>query len=129
MFNSKLNGQKLGFNTPLDARQSRRRWVRSCSWCPQLARKILLPFHPAWMRGQKKAKDKKIVAAKSGQFTASEAGKGQFLWRTVVHLKRHIICQANISVQSGSFSLNSCASNLFSEKLQLLHHNWKKEDI
>jgi len=38
--------------------------------------RILLPFYPAWVRGQEKAA---TVAAKSGQFTADEMEKGQFL--------------------------------------------------
>jgi len=37
-------------------------------------RRILLPFYPALVRGQKKAV---TVAAKSGQFTAGEVGWGQ----------------------------------------------------
>jgi len=40
------------------------------------ARRILLPFYPAQVRGQKKAV---TVAEQSGQFTASEMGKVQLL--------------------------------------------------
>jgi len=40
------------------------------------AGRILFPFYHAWVRGQEKAV---TVAAKSGQFTAGEMGKGQFL--------------------------------------------------
>jgi len=40
------------------------------------ARRILLQFYPAYIRGQKKDV---TVAAKSKQFTAGEMRKGQFL--------------------------------------------------
>jgi len=39
------------------------------------AKRFLFPFYPKWIRGQKVV----IMAMKSGQFTAGEAGKGQFL--------------------------------------------------
>jgi len=40
------------------------------------ARRILLPLHPALVKGQNKAV---TVAAKLGQFTTRKTGKGQFL--------------------------------------------------
>jgi len=47
----------------------------------------ILPFYPAYVRGQEKAV---TVAAKLGQFTADETGKGQFLRGTAEGVVRKI---------------------------------------
>jgi len=69
------------------------------------ATRKILPFYPAWLRRQEKAV---TVAAKLGQFTADETGKGKFLRRNRRSLAGEEVVRKISSPQRGASVSNLC---------------------